>query len=168
MGNDKELSAVRIAIGSTTPVWMVSATFGGTAADVAAAGEWLRNPIRVGFADSAKGDSMQQRSEIHTLQKNTKTVTEGCKSESDSISAERGISADVQQIVHLCAEHKKVRKLIRFLSENRLKRTGTGSATRTIVFCNKIKTAKFVADTLRRNRPESVALLVSALPQHQR
>ena len=41
--------------------------------------------------------------------------------------------------VHLCADHKKIRKLIRFLAEKKQKHAEAGSGkARTIVFCNKV------------------------------
>lgn len=68
------------------------------------------------------------------------------------------ISDRVTQTVHLCAEHKKPRKLIRHIerikaaetAETEEKGGGRRQPGPMLVFCNKIKTVQFVNDFLKR------------------
>lgn len=63
------------------------------------------------------------------------------------------IGRELTQVVHLCSTHKKPRKLLRFIAkvkEEDLKE-GLRQRRRTLIFVNKIKTAKFVLALLERH-----------------
>lgn len=67
----------------------------------------------------------------------------------------------IVQTVHLCAEHKKPRKLIRHIERIRKTEADHGRARNPgpmIVFCNKIKTVMFVYEFLARQEIRVVAL----------
>eukprot|EP00913_Durusdinium_trenchii_P020852 g19591.t1 len=62
------------------------------------------------------------------------------------------VSGTIRQLVHVCAEHKKNRKLVRFLDQIRHeeKEEGVRQRALVIIFCNKIQKLKTVASFLRR------------------
>ncbi len=72
-----------------------------------------------------------------------------------------GVSANVKQVVQVCAEHKKPRKLIRFIEkvreEDKINERRNASAI--LIFCTKIKTVTFVQKFLQdRNGITTAAL----------
>lgn len=73
----------------------------------------------------------------------------------------------VAQDVQLCAEHKKPRKLLRFIEKLREAERAQRGRSRVLVFVNKIKTAHFVSDLLRRHNLPCTAIH-SELTQQQR
>ena len=54
-------------------------------------------------------------------------------------------ASKVIQTVHVCAEHKKSRKLMKYVDNLRKE---DGQRSRVLVFTNRIKTVKFVKDLL--------------------
>lgn len=79
------------------------------------------------------------------------------------------ISPTVQQRIHVCASHKKPRLLLKYVTTvreqekaNRVRQAGP-----MIIFCNKIKTLKFVHDFLKRQNIKADALH-GQLAQHVR
>ena len=64
-----------------------------------------------------------------------------------------GGASVVEQEVQLCAEHKKPRKLLRYLDALRAadKAAARRNPCRVLVFCNSAATARFVAELLRRH-----------------
>jgi ATP-dependent RNA helicase DDX5/DBP2 len=73
--------------------------------------------------------------------------------------------SDVEQTVHVCAEHKKARKLLKHVTE--LRKNDGRSKSRVLVFANRIKTVNFVGETLRRHG-EKVGCLHGELKQEKR
>ena len=129
---------------------------------------WLQDPVRVLV-------TVGKRDDTNRGNRATGSDHTNLPGDADIVSAAGASSAAVTQVVQVCAEHKKARKLIKFLAtrwaaERKLRKmTQPGQHEnngRTIVFCNKIKTATFVADFLRRNNYPSVALF-SAMRQEQ-
>jgi len=78
-----------------------------------------------------------------------------------------GISPTVTQVVHVCAEHKKPKKLIKFLKNTWKKDVKKRHVTLVLVFCNKIKTVIFVEQFLRKQNIK-VAALHGKIQQHIR
>ena len=78
-----------------------------------------------------------------------------------------GISPSVTQIVHVCAEHKKPKKLMKFLKKLEKEDEGKRQATSVLVFCNHIKTVLFLSKFLRKEG-QRAADLHGNLPQPQR
>jgi superfamily II DNA/RNA helicase len=58
------------------------------------------------------------------------------------------ISRSVTQVVQVCAEHKKPRKLLRHLDSVREAGRGARNPPRVLVFANRVKTVRFLAATL--------------------
>jgi superfamily II DNA/RNA helicase len=79
------------------------------------------------------------------------------------------ISHTVQQKIHVCASHKKPRLLIKYVNQVREKEKAdkVRQAGPMIIFCNKIKTLKFVHDFLKRQDIRADALH-GQLAQHVR
>ncbi|CAE7205145.1 ddx17, partial [Symbiodinium pilosum] len=79
------------------------------------------------------------------------------------------VSKSIEQIVHVCADHKKFRKLIRFMDKIRQeeKEQGVRQRALVIVFCNTIKTLKAVASFLGKHK-HPCAPLHSGIPQVKR
>lgn len=71
--------------------------------------------------------------------------------EADHGGVEGGISPSITHTVHVCAEHKKTKKLIKTLQRH----AGT---ERAIVFCNRIKTVNYVDRFLRKEGLAASAL----------
>ncbi len=72
---------------------------------------------------------------------------------------------NVDQTVHVCAEHKKGRKLLKHITE--LRKNDGRSKSRVLVFANRIKTVNFVGDMLKRHG-EKVCTLHGELKQERR
>ena len=72
--------------------------------------------------------------------------------------AEGGAAGDlnVDQTVHVCAEHKKGRKLLKHITE--LRKNDARSRSRVLVFANRIKTVNFVGDMLKRHGEKCITL----------
>ena len=79
------------------------------------------------------------------------------------------ISHTVQQKIHVCASHKKPRLLLKYVTSCREaeKAAKVRQAGPMIIFCNKIKTLKFVHDFLKRQEVRADALH-GQLAQHVR
>ena len=73
--------------------------------------------------------------------------------------------SNVEQTVHVCAEHKKARKLLKHVTD--LRKNDGRSKSRVLVFANRIKTVNFVGETLRRHG-EKVGTLHGELKQDRR
>lgn len=71
------------------------------------------------------------------------------------------------QVVQVCAEHKKPRKLLKHLEAARAAGRAQRNPPRCLVFTNRVKTAKFVAKTLSE-AGHRVALLHGQRPQNER
>lgn len=54
------------------------------------------------------------------------------------------------QVVHVCAEHKKPAKLLKHLSSIRAASTGLRNPPRVLVFANRIKTVRFLYETIQK------------------
>lgn len=77
------------------------------------------------------------------------------------------ISTTVTQVVQVCAEHKKARKLLKHLETVRSAASHRRNPPRCLVFTNRVKTAKFVAKTIGE-AGHRVALLHGQRPQNER
>lgn len=78
--------------------------------------------------------------------------------------AKMGISPTVTQLVQVCAEHKKSKKLVKFLTKLRADDTEKRHLTSVLIFCNKIKTLMYVEGFLRKQQFK-VGALHGKLPQ---
>ncbi len=59
------------------------------------------------------------------------------------------ISDKIEQVVHLCAEHKKVKKLVKFLEKIERKERGQRQASRVLIFVKNIKTCIFLSKYIK-------------------
>ena len=133
---------------------MFSATFPKSVRLVAKA--WLApGPAVVKIEASDKSASSGKRSNEANV-----AVAAGGKGEGRSFDV-----SDVEQTVHVCAEHKKARKLLKHVTE--LRKNDGRSKSRVLVFANRIKTVNFVGETLRRHG-EKVGCLHGELKQEKR
>ena len=124
-----------------------------------------QNTLIKNTSDKAQND---QTKEADILESNEGEIVEK-KSHSDSNTLSLTISPTVNQIVHVCASHKKPRLLIRFITtireQEKLHKMRQPGAM--IIFATKIKSVKFVVDFLRRQNIISEPLH-GQLPQSQR
>lgn len=79
-----------------------------------------------------------------------------------------GVSSTITQIVHVCAEHKKPKKLIRFIEGIFEEEKAQRNKSSILVFCTKIKTVKFVEDFLSRRNTFSCSALHGQMQQSLR
>eukprot|EP00944_MAST-04C_sp_MAST-4C-sp1_P009769 g9769.t1 len=86
---------------------------------------------------------------------------------SDIGDSQLGISSSITQVVHVCAEHKKTKKLIKFLNTTSKKEGKRRNQTLILIFCNKIKTVVFVEKFLKKNNIKACALH-GKMQQHMR
>ena len=88
---------------------------------------------------------------------------------SDAKMSSLTISHSVKQKIHVCASHKKPRLLLKYITQCREteKIAKVRQAGPMIIFCNKIKTLKFVHDFLKRQNVRADALH-GQLAQHIR
>ena len=79
------------------------------------------------------------------------------------------VSRTVEQLVHICAAHKKPRLLLKYITAAREKEKSEKVRQQgpMLIFCNKIKTLKFVKDFLARQEI-ACDLLHGQLPQPRR
>eukprot|EP00929_Paragymnodinium_shiwhaense_P066238 TRINITY_DN3319_c0_g1_i1.p1 TRINITY_DN3319_c0_g1~~TRINITY_DN3319_c0_g1_i1.p1 ORF type:complete len:737 (-),score=231.40 TRINITY_DN3319_c0_g1_i1:80-2290(-) len=79
------------------------------------------------------------------------------------------MSSTIRQTVHTCAEHKKPRKLLKFIDKvrNAEKAAGVRQRSAILIFCTQIKTLKVVASLLDKHG-EKCAPLHSGIPQAKR
>ena len=84
-------------------------------------------------------------------------------------SSSLSVSKTVEQVVHICAAHKKPRLLLKYITAAREKEKADKVRQQgpMLIFCNKIKTLKFVKDFLTRQEI-SCDLLHGQLPQPRR
>ena len=135
---------------------MFSATFPKTVRAVAKA--WLApKPAIIKIEASVDAGSVVKRSNEANV-----AVAAGGKEQRSGPSRD---ASDVEQTVHVCAEHKKARKLLKHLTE--LRKNDGRSRSRVLVFANRIKTVNFVGETLRRHG-EKVGCLHGELKQEKR
>jgi len=87
----------------------------------------------------------------------------------NSAGASLTVSSTITQILHVCSEHKKQRKLIQFMDKLREdeRQQGVRQRALVIIFCNQIKTLRSVEAFLRKQRHQCAALH-SAIPQARR
>jgi len=79
------------------------------------------------------------------------------------------VSPTVTQTLHVCAEHKKPRKLLHFVQKVRddEKNQAVRQRAHMLIFCNTIKTLKFVASLLVKQKHQC-ELMHSGIPQAKR
>lgn len=73
--------------------------------------------------------------------------------------------ATVEQTVHVCAEHKKSRKLMKYITK--LRAADGRARSRVLVFANRIKTVQFIAELCKRHN-EKVSTLFGTMKQERR
>ena len=79
--------------------------------------------------------------------------------------AEAAHMSNVEQAVHVCAEHKKSRKLMKYITK--LRAADGRARSRVLVFANRIKTVQFIADLCKRHG-ERVSTLHGTMKQEKR
>ena len=69
-----------------------------------------------------------------------------------------GISSHITQTVHVCATHKKTKKLMKFIRKLNKEDSGKRHKTSILIFCNTKKTVGFVNTFLRKQNERVCAL----------
>ena len=102
--------------------------------------------VKIEAADRS-GDGGKRSSEATTA------IAAGGKDAAEGVAAG---DLNVDQTVHVCAEHKKGRKLLKHITE--LRKNDARSRSRVLVFANRIKTVNFVGDMLKRHGEKCITL----------
>ena len=118
---------------------LVSATMPASVSRLAS--QWLGE----GFASVGVSGGKGEEEEHYSLARRLQTSSAAANASSSSP------SNNVTQVVTVCAEHKKPAKLLKHLARARQAASSAGErhAPRVLVFANRIKTVKFVAEFLR-------------------
>lgn len=145
---------------------LTSATWTQTA--VAVASEWLRKDrveINVGVISVSHG-RIERKHDQSTDGGDLKVE----ESLNPGVAGSLTLAKDIEQVVHVCAEHKKPRKLIRHIEKVRKSEVERGESRNPgamIVFCNHVKTVLFVYEFLARQSVRVVAIHGSMLQQRR-
>jgi hypothetical protein len=136
--------------------------------DVVRVSDWVLTDLEI------EGDHLQQKGEdgeVEGYENNKSNRWKMVREQNMSLlpgldgdgSHASGISANVNQIVQVCAEHKKPRKLIRFIEKVREedKASGRRNTSAILIFCTKIKTVTFVDKFLQERNGLKTAVLHS-------
>lgn len=167
LGFEEQLDAIAKGIRRDRQCLLFSATFPLRLRQ--AADRWLTNKdkvvIRVGSVDIGVVDEGEEEA----TQGDTPAGKAGSESRTNELASTLTVSKSIEQVVHVCAEHKKFRKLIRFMDKIREEERDRGVRQRAlvIVFCNTIKTLKAVASFLGKHK-HVCAPLHSGIPQAKR
>ncbi len=121
--------------------------------------EWTNSPARVG--------DRKIKADDRKINPNT-----GALFDDQTNAPKLVVPAGVTQIVHVCANHKKPRKLIKLLARLRREDASTGGRrarqpTPVLVFCNRIKTVEFVWKLLVKTEARA-AKIHGRMPQEMR
>ena len=187
MGNDYELQTIRNActgLGAgtdkrTIQVLLFSATIPPALAKAAA--QWVHQPEQIKVSSSTNNGvvaaATQSKSQAKGTGGSADTADQDESEATDFLAAaadgntedELTVAASIEQIVHVCAEHKKPKKLLTFIGKIRKdeKEKGSRSKARILIFCNRIKSVKFVEATLRKDN-HFCKQMSSAMSQQQR
>mmetsp|Transcript_107635 Transcript_107635/g.303146 ORF Transcript_107635/g.303146 Transcript_107635/m.303146 type:complete len:779 (-) Transcript_107635:20-2356(-) len=190
LGFEPQLTAITKAIRPNRQALLFSATFPGKLRE--AAEQWMaaeRVIIRVGTMETTALQSDKVGGEKSKDDRGTAEDAAAADTEDEEATAvvdhglgETGeaalttsasstltVSPTVHQTVHVCANHKKPRKLIKFVEKVRADEQATGVRQRAaiLVFCGQIKTLRTVADLLQKHG-ERCAPLHSGIPQAKR
>lgn len=106
---------------------------------------------------------------VGTMEVDEEQETGGNTESTPSASSTLSVSPTVKQTLHVCAEHKKAKKLAKFFAELRAAEREAGARQRAaaLVFCTQIKTLRAVEKFLWKCG-ERCAALHSGIPQDKR
>ena len=128
------------------------------------AAQWEANKLARSLSDTKDGDADSMSS---SLSSSTPTAALAA-----ATAARARIVGTTEQIVHLCAEHKKPKKLIKFVQKIRKEEAERPGPQRLpalmLVFCNRIKTALYVKDLLYKAGFKKCATLHGQMKQDKR
>lgn len=178
LGFQEQLTAVLSQIRPDKQIVLFSATFPGNLRNLSEV--WAPNSVvvRCNAIDlsniKAKPQLSTENSNSETLGLETKDEVlavdpEESQLEANTFTSSITISPTVNQLIHICAPHKRPRLLIKYIERIREeeKKTQQRQASPMIIFCNTIKTLKFVMEFLNRQHLASVPLH-GQLPQQKR
>ena len=150
-----DVAALREALRAPAQALLLSATM--PPAVAAAARSWMRSPALIGTAAALAAAAAAAPAALPAAPlAPAATAMDGV-----------GGAAVVAQEVLLCAEHKKTRKLLRYMEQLTAGFAGARSRPRVLIFVNTAKAGAFVADLLRRHG-HNAALLQGSAPQASR
>lgn len=173
LGFEEQLDAVAKAVRRDRQCLLFSATFPERLRQ--AADRWMTFPektvIRVAAVDVGSVPQDDVGTGTGTLSKSLPEAqsTGDPTGSTESTGSTLTVSKNITQMVHVCAEHKKFRKLARFMDKIRQKEKEEGVRQKAlvIIFCNKIQTLKSVSGFLRKHKHHCEALH-SGIPQAKR
>lgn len=186
LGFEPQLDAIAKGIRSDRQCLLFSATFPGRLRDAAERWMSMDNQVLVRVATmnvgaegvDAADDSVQDpsvgsedvSSNLAVLADSSTAATVANAGERHSSGrATLTVSPTITQILHVCAEHKKPKKLLGFIDKLREdeRQQGVRQRALVIIFCNQIKTLKSVANFLTKQHHQCAALH-SGIPQAKR
>lgn len=130
---------------------------------------WIKEPVvvrvKVSSAAAAEAINAAEGAETEVVGADTKVR----KALSGVASQELVAASNIEQIIHVCAEHKKMKKLMKFIATVKEEDKSNGGRVQSsiLIFCNKIKKVGVVAEFLKRQKLRAAALH-GQLPQTQR
>ncbi|KAH9260287.1 hypothetical protein BASA81_001457 [Batrachochytrium salamandrivorans] len=121
--------------------------------------DWLLNPVKNVHIICNKLEGSDKMNLAHRGKKEDEEEEEAAAAmEEEEEGGAITIPSTITQIVHVCAEHKKPRKLIRHVEKTHAAEAQQRAYGPMIVFCNKIKTVLFVYEFLAKQELRVVAL----------
>lgn len=116
--------------------------------------------------DADEADMEQEQAESGDAAKEASSAPAGGEKRDSSTLT---VSPTIHQTVHVCAEHKKFRKLAKYLTKVRETEKASGARQRAaiLIFCTQIKTLRAVDKFVHKNG-ERCAPLHSGIPQVKR
>jgi ATP-dependent RNA helicase DDX5/DBP2 len=163
MGFKKDLDQLINQIPKTTQVILTSATSSKETKEASKCWLWKGKEqtsyIVVDSVDNRNNNN--NNSELNVVD----TTTTATATNSTNSVKNSNISPSVIQTIHVCAEHKKPRKLIRHIDKiHTMQQQSSSSSSNAkrnkelmIIFCNRIKTVQFVYEFLQRQKLRVIA-----------
>ncbi|CAK9000627.1 unnamed protein product, partial [Durusdinium trenchii] len=167
LGFEEQLDAVAKAVRRDRQCLLFSATFPERLRQ--AAERWMTSTekvvirvgsVSIGAPERERGSKMEENAAEDAPRSTAAPASAGATLDAGADGEDRArhhnsstltVSGTIRQLVHVCAEHKKNRKLVRFLDQIRHeeKEEGVRQRALVIIFCNKIQKLKTVASFLR-------------------
>ena len=138
--------------------------------------ETIHTNVSAGVTSSKSKPSVVEQSDTNSIMESSTEVVNIEGGSSDSVpqsstfnKSSVTVSPTIKQLIHICAAHKRPRLLIKYIERVRAqeKADKKRQADPMIIFCNKIKTLKFVVTFLNKQRISAVQLH-GQLPQQTR
>eukprot|EP00242_Pyramimonas_sp_CCMP2087_P006131 CAMPEP_0198197718 /NCGR_PEP_ID=MMETSP1445-20131203/1268_1 /TAXON_ID=36898 /ORGANISM="Pyramimonas sp., Strain CCMP2087" /LENGTH=617 /DNA_ID=CAMNT_0043867063 /DNA_START=159 /DNA_END=2008 /DNA_ORIENTATION=+ len=148
-GFEDQLNTIRSCLPKRRHVLLLSATFPDTVKE--SASHWLKKPLCL----KAKGPAAPNQSPAVKDADGPDEMVEGAdggdETAEEEAMPELGLSLTVNEVVHVCAEHKKSAKLLKHLDKMAAAAKEQRNQPRCLIFANRVKTVFFVGDLVKRH-----------------